>query len=210
MHEGKAVKVCIYARVSTALDGQNPENQLIELRRYCDARGWAVFREYVDRVSGSKESRPALNELLADAKQRRYDAVLVWRLDRLGRSLRHLLFLIDEFVSLDIAFVSLNEGIDTNSASGRLSLHILGAMAEFERSRISERVKLGLARARKQGVRLGRKRPKQATDDAIEALDGLSLRAAAQKLGVSKSFIHKFRASRESAIRSPQAVATHF
>jgi DNA invertase Pin-like site-specific DNA recombinase len=188
------MKVAIYCRVSTI--DQHPENQGTELRKYVESRGWTIIREYSDKVSGAKESRPALNQLLTDAKHRRFDVVLVHKLDRLGRTLRHLLFLIDEFVSLNISFVSLNEGIDTNSASGRLSLHILGAMAEFERSRISERVKLGLARARKQGVKLGRKRPKQATDEAIEALNGLSLRAAAHKLGVSKSFIHKFRASR--------------
>ena len=200
------MKIAIYARTST-LD-QHPENQLIELRKYAEARGWAVFNEYVDQISGAKESRPALNRMMDDAKRRRFDAVLVHRLDRLGRTLRHLLFTIDTLVELKVSFVSLNEGIDTASPAGRLSLHILGAMAEFERSRISERVKLGLARARKQGVKLGRRRPKHATDSAMQALDGLSTRAAAHQLGVSKSFVHAWRSAKTAVALPAAALST--
>jgi len=125
------MRAAIYARVSTF--DQEPENQLIELRRFAVARGWDV-REYVDHgVSGAKERRPALDELVRDVKRRRFDAVVVWRLDRLGRNLKHLITLIDEMQALGIAFVSLNEGIDATTPAGKLQLHILAAIAEFER-----------------------------------------------------------------------------
>jgi len=138
------VRAAIYARVST-LD-QEPENQLQELRRYIEARGWQAV-EHCDRgVSGSKDRRPALDQLVADARRRRFDTLVVWRLDRLGRNLRHLILFLDELTALGIGFVSLGEGIDTSTPAGRLQLHILAAIAEFERSRIQERVKAGLAR----------------------------------------------------------------
>src|SRR5688500_7293475 len=102
----------IYARVSTF--EQEPENQLRELRRYVEARGWTAAAEFVDKgLSGAKDSRPALNELLRDAKKRKLDIVICWRLDRLGRSLRHLILLLDELTALGVGFVSLGEGIDT-------------------------------------------------------------------------------------------------
>ena len=142
----KVVRAGIYARCST--QDQNPENQLRELRRFAAARGWTVI-DYVDHgVSGAKDSRPALNDLLRDARRRKIDAVVCWRLDRLGRNLRHLILLLDELTALGVAFVSLAEGIDATTPAGRLQLHILGAIAEFERARISERVKAGLARVR--------------------------------------------------------------
>ena len=148
------MRVAIYARVST-LD-QQPENQLLELRRYAEARGWRVVTEHVDHgISGAKERRPALDALKADAKRRRIDAVLCWRLDRLGRNLRHLILLLDELQALGVAFVSLAEGIDATTPAGKLQLHILGAIAEFEREPIRERVRAGLARARAQGRTLG-------------------------------------------------------
>ena len=144
----------IYARVSTF--DQEPENQLQELRRYVEARGWAAA-EFVDRgISGSKDRRPALDALLKDAKRRRFDVVVCWRLDRLGRNLRHLVTVIEDLNALGIAFVSLGEGFDCTTPAGRLQLHVLAALAEFERARIQERVRAGLARARAQGVKLGR------------------------------------------------------
>jgi DNA invertase Pin-like site-specific DNA recombinase len=175
------VKAAIYARVST-LD-QEPENQLQELRRYVEARGWSAV-EYVDRgVSGAKDRRPALDQLLTDAKRRRFDVLVCWRLDRLGRSLKHLITLLEDLQALGIAFVSLAEGIDATTPAGKLQMHILGAIAEFERARIAERVKAGLLRARAQGKRLGRPR---LTMPAIDVPGG-SVRAAAQAWGVSKS-----------------------
>src|SRR5436190_12354810 len=150
------MRCALYARVSTF--DQEPENQLQELRRYCAARGWSAT-EYVDRgVSGAKDKRPALDQLVTDAKRRRFDTLVVWRLDRLGRNLRHLILLLDELQALGISFVSLGEGIDTTTPAGRLQLHVLSAISQFDRDRIAERVRAGLVRASAQGRRLGRPR----------------------------------------------------
>jgi DNA invertase Pin-like site-specific DNA recombinase len=178
------MRAAIYARVSTL--EQEPENQLAELRRYVDARGW-TGTEFVDRgVSGAKDRRPALDALLKDAKHRRFDVLVCWRLDRLGRNLRHLILLLDELTAVGVGFVSLAEGIDTQTPAGRLQLHILGAIAEFERERIRERVMAGLTRAKAQGVRLGRP-TRRIPMDRVAAVRGLPVREAAQRLGVSRS-----------------------
>jgi hypothetical protein len=145
------MKAAIYARVSTV--DQEPENQLQELRRYVEARDWSGV-EYVDHgVSGATERRPALDRLLADARRRRFDVLVCWRLDRLGRNLKHLITLLDDLQALGVAFVSLAEGIDATTPARKLQMHILGAIAEFERERIRERVLAGLQRARTQGKR---------------------------------------------------------
>jgi DNA invertase Pin-like site-specific DNA recombinase len=127
--------------------------------------------------------------------------LVVWKLDRLGRNLRHLIMLLDELKALGVGFVSLGEGIDTSTAAGRLQLHILGAIAEFERARIAERVRLGVARAKAQGKRLGRPR-RRVTDEEIAALAHLPLRQAASLLGVSKSFLQGWRLSRIPDVRA--------
>lgn len=178
------MKAAIYARVST--DQQTTENQLLELRRYVSARGWDLAGEYVDTISGTKEVRPALGRLEIDARRRKIDVIVVWRLDRLGRNLKHLVTLIDSWQQTGVSFVSMGEGIDATTPSGTLQLHILAALAQFERARIVERVRLGLARAKAQGTRLGRK-PLRYSADQIASVQGLSVRAAAEKLGVSKS-----------------------
>ena len=173
----------IYARVSSK--DQTTENQLLELRRYCEARGWEIFKEYVDEgVSGAKDRRPALDQLVADAKRRRFDVVVAWALDRIGRSMRHLVLLLEDLESAGVHFVSLREGLDLSSAAGRLQLHILAALSEFERARIQERVRAGLARARQQGKRLGRRRLHPVPSTLPK---GLTVRAAAATWGVSKS-----------------------
>ena len=175
-------RAAIYARVSTT--DQEPENQLVELRRYLDARGWTA-QEFIDRgVSGAADRRPALDQLVRDARRRRFDVVVCWRLDRLGRSLKHLVTLLDELQVLGVAFVSLQEGIDATTPAGKLQMHILAAIAEFERARIAERVRAGLARARRQGKKLGRPR---VSKPAIHLPNGLTVRQAAQAWGVSKS-----------------------
>jgi len=175
------MRAAIYARVST-LD-QEPENQLQELRQYVAARGWTAV-EYVDRgVSGAKDRRPALDQLVADARRRKVDVLLCWRLDRLGRNLRHLVVLLEDLHATGVAFVSLNEGIDATTPAGTLQLHILGALAQFERGRIRERVMAGLQRARTQGKRLGR--PRKARPATV--VPGGSVREAARVWGVSKS-----------------------
>jgi DNA invertase Pin-like site-specific DNA recombinase len=187
------MKAALYARVST-LD-QEPENQLAELRRYAEARGWTVT-EYIDKgVSGAKDRRPALDRLVTDARRRRFDAVVCWRLDRLGRNLKHLVTLIEELQSVGVAFVSLGEGIDCTTPAGKLQLHILAALAEFERSRIAERVRAGLARVRASGKRLGRPRA-SLDDDAIARTAHLSVREAAKALGVTPAMIQRHRAYR--------------
>jgi putative DNA-invertase from lambdoid prophage Rac len=192
------VKTGIYARVSTF--EQTAENQLQELRRYVQARGWEPV-EYVDEgVSGSRESRPALDRLLNDARRRRLDAVVVWRLDRFGRSLRHLILTIDELHALGVAFISLTEGLDATSPAGKLQLHILGAISEFERGRIVERVRAGLARARAQGRRLGR--PKAPVPvDRLATVTDLSNADAARALGVSVSTVKRWRRAQKTLLR---------
>ena len=175
------MRAALYARVSTF--DQEPENQLQELRRYIEARTWTA-QEYVDRgVSGAKDRRPALDQLITDAKRRRFDVLVCWRLDRLGRNLKHLVTLLEELQAVGVAFVSLGEGIDCTTPAGKLQLHILAALAEFERDRIRERVLAGLQRARAQGKRLGRPRARPAT----MAIPGGSVREAARRWGVSKS-----------------------
>lgn len=184
------MKAAIYARVST-LD-QEPENQLQEVRRYIEARGWTAV-EYVDRgVSGSKDKRPALDQMLADAKRRRFDVLVCWRLDRLGRNLRHLVTMLEELHQVGVAFVSLGEGIDCTTPAGKLQLHILAALAEFERERIRERVMAGLARARTQGVRLGRPKARLPIERLL-AVAGLPVEGAADQLGVSRSTVKRWR-----------------
>jgi DNA invertase Pin-like site-specific DNA recombinase len=184
------MRVGVYARVSTTA-GQTCENQLIELRSYCEARGWTIFKEYVDEgVSGAKDRRAALDQLVADAKRRRFDVMLAWRLDRVGRNLRHLVLLLEDLQAIGIGFVSLNEGIDLSTPAGRLQLHILAALSEFERCRIQERVRAGLARARAQGTRLGRPRVRIA-GHKLAAVEGLTVKEAAERLGVSRSTAHR-------------------
>ena len=185
------MRAALYARVST-LD-QEPENQLQELRRYVHARSWPAAVEYVDHgVSGARDRRPALDRLIRDATRRRFDVLICWRLDRLGRSLKHLVTLLDELQALGVGFVSLGEGIDLQTPAGRLQLHILAALSEFERARIVERVQAGLQRARRQGKRLGR--PYAEVPLArLSAVEGLPLKAAAMQLGISLATLKRWR-----------------
>ena len=187
-----SARVAIYARVSTVNHGQDAGLQTGEMRQFAEARGWKLADEYVDHgVSGSTDSRPELNRLMADAKRRKFDVVLVWKLDRFGRSLRHLVNALAEFESLGIAFVSLSDNLDLSTASGRLMFQIIGAMAEFERALIQERVKAGIRNARSKGRRIGR--PRVAVDAArITRLRaaGLSWPKIARELGVSVGTVY--------------------
>jgi len=150
-------RVAIYGRVSTLNHGQDVSLQTRDLREYCERRGWTVIGEYVEvGVSGMKERRPELDRLLAAAYSGRFDAVLVWKLDRFGRSLRHLVNTIAELEARGISFVSLRDNLDLSTPSGRLMFQIIGAMAEFERALIAERVKAGMKNARAKGRRIGR------------------------------------------------------
>jgi putative DNA-invertase from lambdoid prophage Rac len=184
------MRAAVYARVSTL--EQEPENQLQELRHYVQARDWTAV-EYVDRgVSGAKDRRPSLDQLITDARRRRFDVLVCWRLDRLGRNLKHLITLLDELQVLGIAFVSLAEGIDATTPAGKLQMHILGAIAEFERERIRERVLAGLQRARTQGKRLGRPQARVPIE-RLQRVSGLPAHIAAERLGVSRSTIKRWR-----------------
>jgi DNA invertase Pin-like site-specific DNA recombinase len=141
-------------------------------------------------VSGTKDRRPALDALMKDAKRRRFDVLVVWRLDRLGRNLRHLVLLLEDLQAIGVGFVSLNEGVDLGTPAGRLQLHILAALSEFERCRIQERVRAGLARTRAQGTRLGRPRVRIAGHRLAE-VEGLTVTEASKRLGVSRSTAHR-------------------
>jgi DNA invertase Pin-like site-specific DNA recombinase len=143
----------LYVRVSTAQ--QHSDSQVMELKQYADKRGWE-YRIYSDVQSGAAEKRPGLEMLLTDARRRRIDVIVVWALDRLARSLRNLLALLEEFQGLNLDFVCLKQDLDTSSASGRLTYHVLGAVAEFEREILRARVRMGIDEARRRGRRIGR------------------------------------------------------
>ncbi len=190
------MRVAIYARVSTANNGQDPTVQTRELEEYCERRGWQVAGEYVDAgISGSKEKRPELDRLMADAHRRRFDAVVVWRFDRFARSVSHLLRALETFKALGIEFVSLSEQVDTSTPTGKMVFTVLGAVAELERSLIVERVKAGLRHAKAKGVRLGRPRlVLDRTRIARLRAQGRSLRQIAAEMGVPPpSFTKRFR-----------------
>jgi DNA invertase Pin-like site-specific DNA recombinase len=180
-------RIALYARVST-LNNQDPEMQLSELREYARRRGLQIVEEFIDQgVSGCKESRPALNRLMADACRRRFDAILVWKIDRFGRSLKHLVNALAELAALGVAFISLRDNLDLSTPSGRLMFQIIGAMAEFERALIQERVRAGLRNARAKGKRLGRPRVVvDASQIASLRAQGRSWSQIRDETGVSK------------------------
>jgi DNA invertase Pin-like site-specific DNA recombinase len=186
-----ATRCAIYARVSTL--EQSCDAQLQELRDYAARRGWDPS-EYVDAGwSGVKERRPALDQLLADCRKRRVDVVLVYRYDRFARSLRQLVNALEEFRTLGVDFVSLHEGVDTSTAQGRLVFGIFGSIAEFERELIRDRVRSGLAAARKRGKQLGRRANSPVDPAAIKALrdQGVSWRVLAKRLGLAVNTCRK-------------------
>jgi DNA invertase Pin-like site-specific DNA recombinase len=174
--------------------------QTRELREYCERRGWSVAGEYVDvGISGTKERRPELDRLMADAHRRRFDVVAVWKFDRMARSVSHLLRVLETFNSLGIEFASLSESLDTATPAGRMVFTVLGAVAELERSLIVERVRAGLRNARAKGKTLGR--PRVAVDTARIArlhAQGRSIREIADELGYSRSLVHKTLANLKS------------
>jgi DNA invertase Pin-like site-specific DNA recombinase len=188
------MKTALYARVSTLDKGQDPEVQLRELREYCQRRGWDIAGEYVDiGVSGTKDSRPGLNKLMADANRRKFDAVVVWRFDRFARSVSHLLRALETFRSLGIEFVSYSEAIDTSTPVGKMTFTVLGAVGELERSLIVERVNAGIRNARAKGKTLGRPVAIRTSPAEIARLraQGLSLRAIGKHLGISEGSVRR-------------------
>ena len=188
-------RVAIYARVST--QDQDPGLQLSELGKYIKDRGWQVHHEYVDiGQSGAKDSRPELNKLMADAKRRRFDTVLVWKFDRFARSVKHLVNSLYEFKALGIDFVSLTEGIDTSTPLGEAMFSIIGAMAQLERDLISERVTAGMRRAKEKGKALGRPRKVVSPVEVTRLREkGLNMDEVAQELGVSRATLFNHNGS---------------
>lgn len=178
------MRSAIYARVSTK--DQSCDMQMRDLRAYCAARGFTIIREYIDiGQSGAKDSRPQLNELMADARKRKFDSILVWRFDRFARSTKHLLLALEEFRSLGVQFVSYQENIDTSSPLGQALFTIVSAVAQLERDLIRERVSAGVRNARECGKELGRPRRIVNQVDIIRLkAEGASLRQIAEKLGI--------------------------
>ncbi len=180
------MKIALYARVSTS--DQNCEMQLRELREYAATRRWTVHAEYVDTGwSGAKANRPKLNRLMADARKRRLDAVLVCKLDRWGRSVTDSIRGIQELVSLGVRFIAVTQNLDTDESNpmARLLLHIMAAFAELEREIIRERVVAGVRAAKANGKQLGRPKRVFRRDEAVRMREaGMSWRSIAAKLGV--------------------------
>jgi DNA invertase Pin-like site-specific DNA recombinase len=147
-------RAALYMRVST-LD-QHPETQLLDLRQMASQRGYEIIQEYTDKISGTKAKRPGLDQMMADARRGRFDVVLVWASDRIARSVKHFLDVLDELNRLNIEYVSFRENIDTGGPLGRAIIIIVGAVTELERNLIIERVRAGMRRARLEGQHIGR------------------------------------------------------
>ena len=197
--------VALYARVSTT--HQDPDVQLRELRALVAARGWTISREYVDAgISGASTSRPELSRLLADAHKGCFAGILVWRLDRLGRSLRHLVTVVEDLLARGIDVISATEPhMDSTTPTGRLLRNIFASVAEYEREMIRERVVAGLRKAKASGKRIGR--PKAVLNRLrIEQLrgEGLSWREVARKTGLPKSTVYRYqRRSQTPSAKAP-------
>lgn len=201
----------IYVRVSTA--DQHVESQLYDLRELAAQRGFEVVKEYRDcGVSGRKARRPGLDALIADARQKKFSTVLVTAFDRVGRSVKAFLQLMDLFDALGVTFISRRENVDTSGPMGRLFLTIIGSIAELEVDLIRERVLAGMRRAKLDGVRIGRA-PMSIDRAAIvrDRLSGMSLTAVSRKWGISRSLVCKLvkrsRAGDEGSVLPPPTVA---
>ena len=185
-------RVAIYARVST-LD-QDPQMQIRELRAYAKLRAFTVADEFIDHVSGATSERPELTKLWQTARARKIDTVLVWKFDRFARSTKQLIDALEEFRHLGVDFISITEQIDTSSPMGKAMFTVISAIAEFERSLISERVRSGIAKARAQGKQHGRPKTKAETIKEIKRLrkQGKSLNQIAKQLGVSHQTVANY------------------
>ena len=204
------MKIAVYARVSTSDKDQDPETQLMPLRDFCTAQGWEVTKEYVDYAPANDLARrTAWRQLLDDAARRRFTVVLVFKLDRAFRSVKHMHDTLAAWEVVGVSFKSLREQFDTSTALGRLLLNLLASLAEFELELIRERVKAGMDRARRQGRRIGRPR---VTDrkgfnrrfgDILERLDGgnISRRLAAKELDIGDATLKRLLDARQENIQ---------
>ena len=184
--------VAIYARVST--DKQKVDMQLGELREFAARSGWTIYTEYIDQsFTGANTNRPAFLSMMEAARKRKFDVLLVWKLDRLSRSLKDLINTLDELGSCSIDFVSYDNNLDTSTPTGKLVFQIVGAVAEFEKDIIRERVVAGLANARLKGKRLGRPPKAESIYEKARIMrsEGLSFRKIGKQLGVDEGTIRK-------------------
>ena len=184
--------VAIYARVST--DKQKVDMQLRELRLFVKRSGWTIYNEYIDHgFTGANTNRPAFNIMMDEAKKRKFNILLIWKLDRLSRSMKDLINTLDELGHYGINFISYDNNLDTTTPTGKLVFHVIGAVAEFEKDIIRDRVIAGLAHAKSQGKRLGRPPLSDAKLTEAKKLlkQGLSMRAVEKKLGVGEGTIRK-------------------
>ena len=183
-------RAVLYMRVSTV--DQHPETQLLDLRQMAGQRGYEIVAEYTDRISGVRARRPGLDQLMKEARRGRFDVVLTWASDRIARSVKHFLEVLDELNRLNIEFVSFREQIDTGGPLGRAVVVIIGAIAELERNLIIERVRAGMRRARLEGRSIGR-RPLELDHTAIlrDRRCGHSLGQLAKAHRVSRTTIHR-------------------
>ena len=183
-------RAALYMRVST-LD-QHPETQLLDLRQMAAQRGLDIVHEYTDRISGAKARRPGLDQMMGDARRGQFDVVLVWASDRIARSVKHFLDVLDELNRLKIEYVSFRENIDTGGPLGRAIVVIIGAIAELERNLIVERVRAGMRRARLEGRHIGR-RPLDLDREAIvrDRQHGQSLGQIARAHRISRATVHR-------------------
>ncbi|HOX55613.1 MAG TPA: recombinase family protein [Candidatus Paceibacterota bacterium] len=189
------MKTAVYLRVSTAKGTQKTDSQEYEVKRYCSARGWKDLEIYVDKLSGGKTSRPALDRMVKDMRDGKIARVVVFKLDRCGRSLTHLCLLIDEMNRLGVPLICTSQGIDTseNNPCAKFQLDVLKAVCEFERNLIRERVNAGLAAARAKGVRLGRPKTLQwRREDVLELRkQGKGIREIARELKMPVASVFK-------------------
>ena len=200
-------QVAIYARVST--DKQAADMQLTELRTYVKRSKWGIYKEFIDHgYSGTSIKRPAFAGMMAAAQKKEFNILLVWKLDRLSRSLKDLITTLDDLSSLGIDFISYDNQMDTSTPSGKLLFSLIGAMAEFEREIIRERVKAGLENARRKGKTLGRPRmPGKLRQKAIDLhKSGISNRKIGKKLGIAESTVRNWLKS-EKTIRMKKSRA---
>ncbi len=192
-------RAALYTRVSTV--DQHPETQVYDLRGLATQRGYQVVQEYTDTIRGAKAKRPGLEKMLSDARRGRFDVIVVWAFDRMARSVRHFLEVLDELNHLNLEFVSFRENIDTGGPLGRAMVVIIGAIAELERNLIIERVRAGMRRARLEGRQIGR-RPIDVDRAAVvrDRTSGMSLTEVAKTHRISRALVSKIlREEREAA-----------
>ena len=196
-------RAALYMRVSTV--DQHPETQLLDLRQMAAQRGLDIVREYTDRISGVKAKRPGLDAMMTDARRGQFDVVLVWASDRIARSVKHFLDVLDELNRLKIEFVSFRESIDTAGPLGRAIVIIIGAVAELERNLIIERVRAGMRRARLEGQHIGR-RPLLLDNVAIQRdrQHGQSIRQIAKDHRISTATVQRVLRKLPPQVQAPE------